>query len=482
MRLRNIILPLFVSLFVFSSVPSYTVSASSDHSLHSDRKNTVVVSGSAQDAANAAEFVRMTFSSEQLPEESFLGLQHRERWFYTFKNDARLTVKAAKPVCQLYFQFEKPCRWTLTLPDGTVRNGGEYGMIHEYVDLGQSVSEFTVDVPEGAVFTGLFGFTEGETPEWVQKWLPPCDTADLMVMPTHSDDEFLWFGGALPYYAGELGYNVQVVYMTNHYNNSIREHERLNALWTVGVRHYPLVCDLFTDWFETKRYDWAVKKFGYDNVLAFQVETLRRFRPKVVIGHDIDGEYGHGVHILNSKTLLEALGLTNDPKAFPESAEQYGLCSVQKCYLHLWNENKIVVNWEKMRLSHFDNRTAMAMADEGYKKNASQYNFYSNPSQGLYDCRLFGLAYTTVGYDTPGMNDMFEHVDRSEQTRISPEETEVSATDTSSEVPEAIVKNPTSFVSLRLLIVLAGCVVVAAALLAGLLRLLNRKKSEATDS
>ena len=135
-----------------------------------------------------------------------------------------------------------------------------------------------------------------------------------------------------------------------------------------------------------------------------------------------------------------------------------------------------------MRLSHFDNRTAMAMADEGYKKNASQYNFYSNPSQGLYDCRLFGLAYTTVGYDTPGMNDMFEHVDRSEQPRISPEETEVSATDTSSEVPEAIVKNPTSFVSPRLLVVLAGCVVVAAALLAGLLRLLNRKKSEATDS
>ena len=212
--------------------------------------------GELQTEKQKADSVPLTFSSEQISGDDLRCLQTTSvKWHLTFKSDTRISVTAAKPVSQLYFQFEIPCQWTLTLPDGTERQGGENGFIHEYVDLEQSVSEFTVDVSEGTVFTGLFGFTQGETPDWVQKWLPPCETADLLVLPTHSDDEFLWFGGALPYYAGELGYEVQVVYMTNHYNNSFREHERLNALWHVGVRHYPVVCEKFTDWFSTKKYE-----------------------------------------------------------------------------------------------------------------------------------------------------------------------------------------------------------------------------------
>ena len=34
---------------------------------------------------------------------------------------------------------------------------------------------------------------------------------------------------------------------------------------------------------------------------------------------------------------------------------------------------------------------------------------------GEYDCRKFGLAYTTVGSDTPGVNDFFEHTDLSDK-------------------------------------------------------------------
>ncbi len=34
---------------------------------------------------------------------------------------------------------------------------------------------------------------------------------------------------------------------------------------------------------------------------------------------------------------------------------------------------------------------------------------------GPNDCRKFGLAYTTVGLDTPGLNDMFEHVDMTDE-------------------------------------------------------------------
>lgn len=495
MKSNRFILLLAVFFLLFSLPPYtadtvYTVFASSENSAVSEDIPADNNPESERNSSAAAQNVSLTFSSQQLPNERFLALQIRSvKWHYTFNQDIRISVTASQPVSQLYFQFEKPCDWSLTLPDGTVKQGGQYRSIHEYVDLGESVSDFSVDLHTGAVFTGLFAFTEGETPAWVQKWLPPCETADLLVLPTHADDEFLWFGGALPYYAGELGYNVQVVFLTNHYNNSFREHERLNALWTVGVRHYPVVCEQFTDWVTTKRYDWAVDALGYDNVLAYQVETLRRFKPKVVLGHDINGEYGHGMHILNAKTLLDALKLTNDPSAFPQSSEKYGLCSVQKCYLHLWEENQILVKWENIPLSKFGNISAAAMADKGFAQHESQFKYYAPPSVfGLYDCRKFGLAYTTVGYDTPGLNDMFEHVDLSEATHDSSisshDEIPVSEADVIPDRPEEPGTAGT-VVGLPMIPLIAGGGVLGIAAAIGLLWGIihhQKKKSKVNDS
>ena len=474
---KKIMLLLLTVVFLFSSQQAIVVFASSDPG----QSSAVAADVDAQEEATKADAVSLRFSSEQYPGESFSTLKLRsEQWSFRFRRDARLSVMSERPVRQLYFQFEKPCEWTLTTSDGTVFHRGGDGFIHDYIDLGQSVSNFTVDVSQDTYLTGVFGFTEGETPGWVQKWLPPCDAADLLVLPTHADDEFLWFGGALPYYAGELGYNVQVVYLTNHYEQTYREHERLNGLWSVGVRHYPIVCERFTDSIITKRYEWAVEKFGWENVLAFQVEMLRRFRPRVVIGHDIKGEYGHGTHILNAETLLKALELTNDPTAYPDSAEQYGLCSVQKCYLHLWNENCITVKWEDLKLSKFGDKSAMRMADQGFARHVSQYQFYSEPSAGQYNCRLFGLAYTNVGYDTPDRNDMFEHVDWTERARVYPsspvEEAVVSATDAPPDMPDQAVSDPAENAIPTQYLLLAGGGVAVLLFTAGLVWRIHKRK------
>lgn len=84
---------------------------------------------------------------------------------------------------------------------------------------------------------------------------------------------------------------------------------------------------------------------------------------------------------------------------------------MQKCYLHLWKENTIVMKWNRMRLKHFGGKTAMEMARTGYSFHVSQQNNFSMHESGSWDCRKFGLAYTNVGLDTPGVSDMFEHVD-----------------------------------------------------------------------
>ena len=338
------------------------------------------------------------------------SLDRIETSYNTVRRDVTVRYESETPFERIYVKLEYACLWSVTLPDGTVKQGGKNGFIHELMELGQSVTSMALNLPEGAMLSDIFAFTAGQLPSWVQVWEPPCENADFLVLPTHADDEHLWFGGLMSYYAGELGYKVQVVYMTNHFNNNRRSHELLKGLWLVGIRHYPIISERFPDRY-AGNVAAAERLYGHENVLEFQVEMMRRFSPKVVIAHDIHGEYGHGAHILNAQTVLEALPLTEDASVFPESAEKYGTCRVQKCYLHLWQERPIVMDWRNMPLARFDDVSALEMAVNGFHCHVSQlvWSFYVSDS-GKLDCRKFGLAYTTVGDDTPGKNDMLEHV------------------------------------------------------------------------
>ncbi len=396
-----------------------------------------VIANAQSDSNSEKEVIRLTASGQGFSDRALQKITDSD--FYTFSRITKgsgLSFQASAPVKTLYFIFERPCEWILTLDNGTVIQGGEKGFLHETVVLPREVREFRFNASSDLYLCDVYAFADGILPDWVQLWQPPCEEADLMVMPTHSDDELLWFGGVLPYYAGELGYRVQVVYLTNHNLAPFRHHEMLNALWTVGVRNYPVQSEKFTDTLSSMgSMEKAANVFGRNRVLEFQVEMLRRFAPKVIVAHDINGEYGHGAHKLNAATLLDALKIYEDPSIFPESAEKYGIHRVQKCYLHLWSENTIFVDWNNIVLSKFGGRTAMEMAETGYLCHKSQQDAYSVAKSGRYDCRKFGLAYTTVGPDTPEKNDMFEHVEFPEKSELptdsSLSEAAVSQTDNS---------------------------------------------------
>ncbi|MCQ2552597.1 MAG: hypothetical protein MJ148_04585, partial [Clostridia bacterium] len=88
-------------------------------------------------------------------------------------------------------------------------------------------------------------------PSRVQVWDEPCKEADVLLLSTHADDEHIFFGGIIPYYAGELELPVQVAYYTNYWNGAnVREHEKLDGLCTVGVKNYPINGD-FDDIYAT---------------------------------------------------------------------------------------------------------------------------------------------------------------------------------------------------------------------------------------
>ncbi len=388
------------------------------------------VSAAADEAAAADELTLTVTASSG--ETSVSRLTDGSETTYTSIPDGgAVDIAADAGISSLYIVFDRIYgEWTLADDLGVTIECGQNGYLHEFVDVaelfGRSPRSLTLRFDGGkASIAEIHAFGDGEPPEWVQIWEPPCGEADLLLATTHVDDEQLFFAGVLPYYAGERGYDVQVVYFTDPFQYHDRPHEQLNGLWTVGVRHYPVCGDVVDQYSESTKDAYAnAKRNGMtkDDMVRFQIEMIRRFKPHVIVGHDFNGEYGHGQHMINSETLAEALPLAADASFDPESAALYGVWDTPKTYIHLYGENKIVMNWDEP-LDAFGGRTAFEMTQEGFMCHKSQhwtwfygwiYGKNGNKITKASEIKThspceYGLYRTTVGYDT-GIGDMFENI------------------------------------------------------------------------
>ncbi len=251
-------------------------------------------------------------------------------------------------------------------------------------------------------------YSEGTLPDGVYDWKPPLKKADLLVVSAHCDDELLFFGGAIPYYAGEHGLAVQVVYMAN--GDRARVDEALNGLWHAGVRNAPMFLPLKDVYTQTLRL--ALLNWDEETTTSLLVEQIRRFQPEVIVTHDLNGEYGHGAHMATAYCMMKAVPLAADASFDPDTMKTYGAWQTQKLYLHLYPENSITMDWNQ-KLSAFGGKTALAVANEAYQMHVSQLDYHSNVFDGGdYSSFKFGLAFTAVGTDA-AKNDFFEHVDPS---------------------------------------------------------------------
>lgn len=245
-------------------------------------------------------------------------------------------------------------------------------------------------------------FTEGNAPEGVQDWQEPKGEADVLVFPTHSDDDALFFGALMSYYAIEKNLTIQTAFMTKHYSEPERAHERLDGLWEAGIRRYPALSeapDLYAESLEEARYLYA----PYD-ILGWQVEQIRRFRPQVIVAHDLNGEYGHGGHRLNANTLKRSVELAAEETAYSETAESLGTWDTPKLYFHLYPENQIAIDVNTPLEKDPQGRTPFQIAEAAYAHHKSQQWCYfsvnqDNPKE---NCIYFGLYRSLVGEDTNG--------------------------------------------------------------------------------
>ena len=388
----------------------------------------------AAEEATAADITADTsFTGTGYDSFSFLS-DKKIKTYKKSSGDAKITLENEKGMGSLYLLFNLEYgSYTITNNDTQQTiTAGEYGFLHEYVDLeagfGAAPTSVTLDFARGTVrLSEIYVFNTGAAPDFVQQWDTPLDGgADIVLFATHGDDDHLFFAGLLPLYAGEKNLRVQVVYLTDHRNLTYaRTHEMLNGLWAVGVRAYPVFgsfSDFLIESLSGTYAEYKAQGVSKDELLEFVVEQVRRFRPQVAIGHDIKGEYGHGMHMVYTDLLIQALDVSNDPTVYPELAEKYGVWDIPKTYLHLYEENKIEMDHDQP-LESFDGMTAFEVSQKlGYPCHESQqYTWFTRWINGkntkitkatqieTYNPCKYGLYRTTVGEDVQ-KNDFMENI------------------------------------------------------------------------
>ena len=346
---------------------------------------------------------------------------------------ATLSASNEAGIGYIYFIFESvPPIFTVTdTKSGEVRSVDAQNMIHVAVDLtekfGYAPTSIRISLDFPIAVSEIYLFSEGKLPDWVQVWSPALNESDLLLLVSHSDDDQLFFAGLLPLYAGERNLKVQVAYFTNHDDAANRRHELLDGLWHTGVRYYPIIAefpDLYSESYEGALSVYAGRGYEKDDFTDFVYKLINSTRPLVVVSHDINGEYGHGTHILCTSALIEAANKLTLPESYGEIE---GKWFPAKIYLHLYSENELTLDIDSP-LSAFSGKTAFEISQEAFGFHLSQhwtwfYNWIYGKSGSpitashqiaTYNPAKYGLYSSAVGFDTEH-NDFFENLETLEQ-------------------------------------------------------------------
>lgn len=280
---------------------------------------------------------------------------------YTFYDQNRLPLSAS-------IRYKEGDRGYLTVPEGA------YGVSMEVVKGNNG---------NPCRLTEWHVYDRDHLPETIHLWEQAPEKCDIMLVVAHADDELVMMGGIIPTYGAQRGLRVQVVYCYVPEEN--RHEEALNGLWCSGLRTLPVF--------------FVIEEEGNYHFEEKITREIRRFRPEVVITHDVDGEYGNSGHVLVSRNCRNACVCAAEESKYPASAQEYGVWQVKKVYVHLYEQNALVLDFDTP-LSFFEGKTAFEMAQEAYSFHKSQRgDWLVQLRSNRYDCRKYGLYFSTVGED-----------------------------------------------------------------------------------
>ena len=133
-------------------------------------------------------------------------------------------------------------------------------------------------------------------------------------------------------------------------------------------------------------------------VTAWQVEQLRRFEPLVVLGHDVNGEYGHGAHRLNAATLLKARNERRPGCFSPERRAVWDLAGAEVLPAPLAGKHG-ADGVGRNAAEGLGGKTALEMAAEGFACHASRTQWFQVKRKRQNDCRKFAWRLPPWGPD-----------------------------------------------------------------------------------
>ena len=376
-----------------------------------------VYADEAQNLTSTSAYTLNNVSNNKLKDDNF-------KTTTSIPKNTEINIKSEVEISHVYIVYELvPKNGTITT-ENEEQDLGKDGFLHEYIKLTIPSKELKLNYSEDAKISDIYVYSEGDLPKDVQVWKRESKT-DLMIFSTHADDEQLFFAGVMPTYINQ-DKKVHVVYLARHdvgsYYNPSRMHEQLNGLWTLGVTDYPtfgLIPDAYSTSLEVAESHIKSAGFTDDDIIKFDVREIRKYQPKVVLGHDENGEYGHGQHRLNNATLKEAILKSQDSSYEVDNLKPY---TIPKVYLHLYDmDNKTVLDYD-IALDKYDGKTAYEVSKEGYSKHLSQqYTWFTNWLNGKgnsytsatqiikYNPAYWGLYYTNVGPDVK-KDDLFENI------------------------------------------------------------------------
>lgn len=315
--------------------------------------------------------------------------------FVTIEPGSRLLIKADSAAwVYVKFHANAPESFSIQAEDKSIIKHSN-GFLHDTVAIPVS-NVIALFSEEPMQITEIEVYSEGTLPKNVQRWENTLSKCDILITSTHSDDDTLFFG-ALAAEQASYGRMIQTVFVCNHSNELHRLNELLDGQWTLGITAYPIFGE-FEDFYSMSLAK-AQEQFDVDALSDFLVSAIRRTRPKVVITHDVNGEYGHGAHRLVSLLTRKAVEISNDASYFPDSAERFGTHEPQKTYIHLYKENPIVLDVKK-KLDSLGGATPFYVAQQAYVCHKSQHKWdFAVTTTGTDDCTRFGLYKTTVECD-----------------------------------------------------------------------------------
>lgn len=267
--------------------------------------------------------------------------------------------------------------------------------------------------------TEISVFAPGSIPYYAPQWksLPENGRVDLLTIAAHPDDEALYLSVPAVTYANQ-GKSIATVFMTyGAPSTSLRRFEAQESAWALGNRYYPAMAS-FPDKKTVTKEEMA-KIWGEDETIKYLVEQIRRWKPSVIVTHDVKGEYWHGAHRLTQYATAKAFEYAGDPNKYPESAKKYGTWKAAKLYVHLYKTNAFSTMNLNTKLKAFGNRTVYNTIKDAYSRHKSQLPGRKLPKSGAYDMRKFGLYATNVGLDKT-KKDMFENVSFETMLNLNP--------------------------------------------------------------